>query len=96
MPKDNQIKIKELETISGIKAHTIRIWEQRYQFLKPSRTATNMATLFLGSMGSKGTSFVRNASNPNPKRSIDNTIPSSTRYAWASYNTDATSDSKRA
>ena len=36
--------IKELETISGIKAHTIRIWEQRYHFLKPSRTATNIRT----------------------------------------------------
>lgn len=34
--------IKELETLSGIKAHTIRIWEQRYQFLKPSRTTTNI------------------------------------------------------
>lgn len=36
--------IKELETISGIKAHTIRIWEQRYHFLKPLRTATNIRT----------------------------------------------------
>ena len=36
--------IKELETLSGIKAHTIRIWEQRYNFLKPSRTATNIRT----------------------------------------------------
>jgi DNA-binding transcriptional MerR regulator len=34
--------IKELETLSGIKAHTIRIWEQRYHFLKPSRTGTNI------------------------------------------------------
>jgi DNA-binding transcriptional MerR regulator len=34
--------IKELETLSGIKAHTIRIWEQRYRFLKPSRTPTNI------------------------------------------------------
>jgi DNA-binding transcriptional MerR regulator len=34
--------IKDLENISGIKAHTIRIWEQRYQFLKPSRTGTNI------------------------------------------------------
>ena len=34
--------IKELETLSGIKAHTIRIWEQRYKFLKPSRTTTNI------------------------------------------------------
>ena len=34
--------IKDLENISGIKAHTIRIWEQRYQFLKPNRTDTNI------------------------------------------------------
>jgi MerR family transcriptional regulator, light-induced transcriptional regulator len=34
--------IKELESLSGIKAHTIRIWEQRYHFLKPSRTQTNI------------------------------------------------------
>ncbi|WP_187263810.1 MerR family transcriptional regulator [Pontibacter beigongshangensis] len=34
--------IKELEHLSGIKAHTIRIWEQRYQILEPSRTDTNI------------------------------------------------------
>src|ERR1700710_2203894 len=34
--------IKELENLSGIKAHTIRIWEQRYSFLKPQRTTTNI------------------------------------------------------
>jgi MerR family transcriptional regulator, light-induced transcriptional regulator len=34
--------IKELESLSGIKAHTIRIWEQRYKFLHPSRTDTNI------------------------------------------------------
>ena len=34
--------IKELESLSGIKAHTIRIWEQRYNFLRPSRTQTNI------------------------------------------------------
>lgn len=34
--------IKDLEAITGIKAHTIRIWEQRYHFLKPSRTNTNI------------------------------------------------------
>ncbi|TXK44456.1 MerR family transcriptional regulator [Pontibacter qinzhouensis] len=34
--------IKELEQLSGIKAHTIRIWEQRYQILAPSRTDTNI------------------------------------------------------
>ncbi len=34
--------IKDLEKLSGIKAHTIRIWEQRYSFLKPVRTDTNI------------------------------------------------------
>ena len=34
--------IKDLETLSGIKAHTLRIWEQRYQLLKPHRTDTNI------------------------------------------------------
>ncbi len=34
--------IKDLENLSGIKAHTIRIWEQRYSFLKPDRTGTNI------------------------------------------------------
>jgi DNA-binding transcriptional MerR regulator len=36
--------IKDLEQISGIKAHTIRIWEQRYNFLQPQRTQTNIRT----------------------------------------------------
>lgn len=34
--------IKDLEKYSGIKAHTIRIWEQRYQLLAPQRTETNI------------------------------------------------------
>jgi DNA-binding transcriptional MerR regulator len=38
----NAFTIKDLENLSGIKAHTIRIWEQRYSFLKPSRTDTNI------------------------------------------------------
>lgn len=38
----NTFTIKDLENISGIKAHTIRIWEQRYSFLKPKRTGTNI------------------------------------------------------
>lgn len=38
----NVFTIKDLENLSGIKAHTIRIWEQRYGFLKPSRTETNI------------------------------------------------------
>jgi len=32
--------IKDLENITGIKAHTIRIWEQRYNILEPKRTDT--------------------------------------------------------
>ncbi len=34
--------IKDLENISGIKAHTIRIWEKRYNLLIPERTDTNI------------------------------------------------------
>ena len=34
--------IKDLSNLSGIKAHTLRIWEQRYNFLKPNRTFTNI------------------------------------------------------
>jgi DNA-binding transcriptional MerR regulator len=34
--------IKDLENLSGIKAHTIRVWEQRYTFLAPQRTETNI------------------------------------------------------
>ena len=36
--------ISDLEQLSGVKAHTIRIWEQRYNLLNPSRTATNIRT----------------------------------------------------
>jgi DNA-binding transcriptional MerR regulator len=35
-------KIKDLETLTGIKAHTIRIWEKRYNLLEPDRTETNL------------------------------------------------------
>ena len=38
----NVFTIKDLENLSGIKAHTIRVWEQRYDFLKPQRTDTNI------------------------------------------------------
>jgi len=34
--------IKDLERFSGIKAHTIRIWEKRYNLLQPDRTDTNI------------------------------------------------------
>ena len=38
----NYYSIKELENYSGIKAHTIRMWEKRYKLLDPSRTNTNI------------------------------------------------------
>lgn len=34
--------IKDLENLSGIKAHSIRIWEKRYGLLKPNRTESNI------------------------------------------------------
>ncbi len=34
--------IRDLEKLCGIKAHTIRIWEQRYGLIKPDRTETNI------------------------------------------------------
>lgn len=34
--------IRDLEQLSGIKAHTIRIWEQRYNIIQPKRTDTNI------------------------------------------------------
>ena len=36
--------IKDLEGFTGIKAHTLRIWEKRYHVLKPQRTSTNIRT----------------------------------------------------
>lgn len=37
----NSFSISDLQQFSGIKAHTIRIWEQRYKALKPMRTDGN-------------------------------------------------------
>ncbi len=34
--------IKDLEKLSGIKAHTLRIWEKRYNLVEPKRTDTNI------------------------------------------------------
>lgn len=42
--------IRDLENLSGIKAHTIRIWEKRYNLLAPERTATNIRTYSLSSL----------------------------------------------
>ena len=46
----NNFSIKDLENISGIKAHTIRIWEKRYQLLSPDRTDTNIRRYSLSSL----------------------------------------------
>lgn len=34
--------IRELEKFSGVKAHTLRIWERRYAMLQPQRSAGNI------------------------------------------------------
>ena len=51
---NNNIKksfsIRDLENLSGIKAHTIRIWEKRYHLLQPERTVTNIRTYSLSSL----------------------------------------------
>lgn len=40
--KEEIYNIKDLEKLTGIKAHTIRIWEKRYGLLDPQRTETNI------------------------------------------------------
>ncbi|WP_298903527.1 MerR family transcriptional regulator [uncultured Psychroserpens sp.] len=42
--------IKDLENLTGIKAHTIRIWEKRYDLLQPERTDTNIRCYSLGNL----------------------------------------------
>jgi len=54
MEKMNNVKkffsIRDLENLTGIKAHTIRIWEKRYKLLSPERTSTNIRTYSLASL----------------------------------------------
>lgn len=38
----NQFSIKDVESLTGIKSHTLRIWEQRYGIPHPKRTSTNI------------------------------------------------------
>lgn len=38
----NKFSIKDIENLTGIKAHTLRIWEKRYGILAPKRTTTNI------------------------------------------------------
>lgn len=42
--------IKDLENLSGIKAHTIRIWEKRYALFHPNRSNTNIRNYSLKSL----------------------------------------------
>lgn len=50
----NNIKIsfsiKDLENLTGIKAHTIRIWEKRYNLLSPNRSETNIRNYSINSL----------------------------------------------
>lgn len=46
----SKFSIKDLENLSGIKAHTIRIWEKRYDLLSPDRTDTNIRSYNLGAL----------------------------------------------
>jgi DNA-binding transcriptional MerR regulator len=46
----SKFSIKDLENLSGIKAHTIRIWEKRYGLLNPERTDTNIRFYSLESL----------------------------------------------
>ena len=45
--------IKDLENLSGVKAHTIRIWEKRYNMLEPKRSDTNIRAYDIDNLGLK-------------------------------------------
>ena len=45
-----EFSIKDLENLSSVKAHTIRIWEKRYHLLEPDRTDTNIRKYDLESL----------------------------------------------
>lgn len=38
----NRFSIRDIENLTGIKAHTLRIWEQRHGIIIPKRTDTNI------------------------------------------------------
>jgi DNA-binding transcriptional MerR regulator len=42
--------IKDVENLSGVKAHTIRIWEKRYELFEPKRTETNIRYYSVGDL----------------------------------------------
>jgi DNA-binding transcriptional MerR regulator len=37
----NHFSIRDIENLSGIKAHTLRVWEQRFNLISPKRKAGN-------------------------------------------------------
>ena len=49
MSVKTHFSIKDLENLSGVKAHTIRIWEKRYGLFSPQRTDTNIRQYNLSS-----------------------------------------------
>lgn len=46
----SSFSIRDLENLSGIKAHTIRIWEKRYNLLEPERSTTNIRNYSITSL----------------------------------------------
>ncbi len=46
----SEFSIKDLENLSGVKAHTIRIWEKRYNLLQPNRSDTNIRNYDLNNL----------------------------------------------
>jgi DNA-binding transcriptional MerR regulator len=86
--------IKDLEQLTGVMAHTIRIWEKRYQVVTPKRTETNIRyysdedlkklinTSFLNKRGYK-ISKIAQLSNEQLKSEIAQlTMPQSDTEAW--------------
>lgn len=58
----SKFSIKDLENLSGIKSHTIRIWEKRYDLLEPDRTNTNIRSYDLSSLRKiLNVSYLKNA-----------------------------------
>ncbi|QJP34611.1 MerR family transcriptional regulator [Nonlabens sp. Ci31] len=58
----SKFSIRDLENLSGIKSHTIRIWEKRYDLLEPDRTDTNIRSYNLSSLRKiLNVSYLKNA-----------------------------------
>ena len=58
----SKFSIKDLENLSGVKSHTIRIWEKRYDLLEPDRTDTNIRSYNLSSLRKiLNVSYLKNA-----------------------------------